>query len=231
MNVAQERFNQVVERIQKAAQQSGRDPQKIALVAVSKAVPFDRIAPFIQAGARILGENRVQEASAKFGSGEAKTLHPNTQLHLIGHLQTNKAKKAVGLFDMVQSLDRADLGIDLNRHAGEAGRSLSCLVQVKISTEPAKEGLAPEQLDDFLAQAKAWTHLKIQGLMGIAPYMEDPENARPFFARLRALFEKTKLDVLSMGMSHDFEAAVQEGATMVRIGTALFGTRTAGTAL
>jgi PLP dependent protein len=221
----QERFNQVVERIQQAAQRSGRDPQKIALVAVSKTVPFDRISPFIQAGVRTLGENRVQEAVAKFGEGQAKALHPDVQLHLIGHLQSNKAKKAVELFDMIQSLDGVELGNDLNRHAAVFGRTVSCLVQVKISDEVTKEGLAPEQLDDFLGRAKAWGNLRIRGLMGIAPLSATGENARPFFARLRGLFEKTKLEILSMGMSQDFEAAIAEGSTMVRIGTALFGSR------
>jgi PLP dependent protein len=220
-----ERFNQVVERIQKAAQRSGRDPQKIALVAVSKTVPFDRLSPFIQAGVRTLGENRVQEALAKFGEGQAKTLHPDVQLHLIGHLQANKAKKAVGLFDMVQSLDRVELGDDLNRHAGDAGRQLPCLVQVKISSEPTKEGLAPERLEEFMERAVSWRNLNIQGLMGIAPQTASGDAARPFFARLRGLFEKTTLSILSMGMSQDFEAAIAEGATMVRLGSALFGAR------
>jgi pyridoxal phosphate enzyme (YggS family) len=225
MDQPQARFNQVVERIQQAAKRSGRDPQKIALVAVSKTVPFDRISPFIQAGVRTLGENRVQEAVAKFGEDRAKSLHPDVQLHLIGHLQSNKAKKAVELFDMIQSLDGPELGVNLNRHAGEAGRTVDCLVQVKISDEVTKEGLAPERLDDFLGQALSWKNIRIRGLMGIAPLTVTGEKARPFFARLRGLFEKTKLDILSMGMSQDFEAAIAEGSTMVRIGTALFGAR------
>lgn len=231
MDPVQQRFNQVVERIQKAAQRSGRDPKKIALVAVSKFVPFDRLAPFIQAGVRTLGENRVQEAVSKFGLGQAKTLSPDLQLHLIGHLQKNKARKAAGLFDMVQSLDSVALAEDLNRHARELGRTLPCLVQVKISQEVTKEGLPPEQLDDFLGRAAAWTHLRIQGLMGIAPQTETPEEARPFFKQLRRLFEHTRLETLSMGMSGDMDIAIEEGSTMVRVGTALFGSRAVGPVL
>ena len=231
MDAAHERFNQVVERIQTAARRSGRPSEKIALVAVSKTVPFERLSPFIQAGVHNLGENRVQEAISKFGNGKAKTLQPDLQLHLIGHLQSNKARKAVELFDMVQSLDSVSLAEDLNRHAAEASRQLPCLVQVKISPEETKEGLAPNQLDDFLGRSKNWAHLKIQGLMGIAPLTRTAEESRPFFASLRKLFEKTRLDILSMGMSGDFEVAIEEGSTMVRIGTALFGARQAGAAL
>jgi pyridoxal phosphate enzyme (YggS family) len=224
MDAARERFDQVVERIHKAARRSGREPQKIALVAVSKTVSFDRITPFIQAGVHILGENRVQEAADKF-EGEASSLRQQVQLHLIGHLQSNKAKKAVQLFDMVQSLDRASLGDDLNRHAADAGKPLDCLVQVKVSPESTKEGLPPDQLADFLSRAKAWTHLRLRGLMGIPPLSKTAEEARPFFAQLRRLFDQTGLEVLSMGMSQDFEVAIEEGATMVRIGSALFGPR------
>src|SRR3989338_6196419 len=177
MDASQERFNQVVERIQRAARRSGRDPQKIALVAVSKLVPFDRLSPFIHAGVRTLGENRVQEAIAKFGEGQAKTLHPDIQLHFIGRLQGNKARKAAALFDMVQSLDSADLAEDLNRHARELKRPMPCLVEVKISSEAAKTGLPPEELSDFLARAAGWPFLTIKGLMGIAPQTDTPERA------------------------------------------------------
>lgn len=193
---------------------------------VSKSVSFENITPFLEAGLRTLGENRVQEAAAKFGNGQAKALHPDLQLHLIGHLQSNKAKKAAALFDMVQSLDSSELAEVLNRHAADAGKTLPCLVQVKISPEETKEGLPPEQLDEFLAKARAWTHLRIEGLMGIAPLTRSAEEARPFFANLRRVFEKTKLEILSMGMSQDFEVAIEEGANMVRLGTALFGSRT-----
>lgn len=225
MESAAERLNRVQERIQAAARRSGRDPQKIDLVAVTKSVSFAHVVPLLQAGVSTLGENRVQEAQTKFGDHQAQRINPHAQLHLIGQLQTNKAKKAVQLFDMVQSLDRPDLGEALNRHAKDLNKSLPCLVEVKISPEATKTGLPPEQLKDFLARSAAWTSLRIKGLMGIAPYADDSEAARPFFAKLRRLFEETKLDILSMGMSRDFEVAIEEGATMVRIGTALFGSR------
>lgn len=208
-----------------SARRSGRDPQQIALVAVTKSVSFERVIPLLQAGVSFLGENRVQEAHSKYGDRQAQRISPQAQLHLIGHLQSNKAKKAVQLFDMVQSLDSVELGDVLNRHAQEVDRPMPCLVEVKISPEATKTGVAPEQLSEFLSRAAGWTFLKIKGLMGIAPYTEPAEGARPFFKKLRGLFEATKLEMLSMGMSHDFEVAVEEGATMVRLGTALFGER------
>jgi pyridoxal phosphate enzyme (YggS family) len=223
---ALERLAQVRHRLESAAQRSGRDPEKIALVAVTKSVAFERVAPLLNAGISLLGENRIQEAQTKYGAQSHQRINPQAQLHLIGQLQTNKAKKAVQLFDMVQSLDRIDLGDALNRHAKDMNKPMPCLVEVKISPEAAKAGLPPEQVNDFLAQSARWSFLKVKGLMGIAPYDENPNSARPFFASLRRMFEDAKLEILSMGMSQDFEAAIEEGATMVRVGTALFGART-----
>lgn len=223
---ASERLNRVMERIQKAAQRSGHDPQDITLVAVTKSVAFEQITPFLQAGVRHLGENRVQEAFSKYTVTDgSRRISPQTQLHLIGHLQSNKAKKAVGLFDMIQSVDSIGLAEDLNRHASQFGKTLDCLVEIKVSPEPAKLGLPPEELDAFLAQTASWPALRVKGLMGVAPYLESPEETRPYFAHLRRLFDKSGLDILSMGMSDDFEVAIEEGSTMVRLGTALFGTR------
>ncbi len=216
----------LLERIDRAAQHSHRSGQDITLVAVTKTISFDRILPFIQAGLHHVAENRVQEAVAKYGMGTSfAMMHAPVSLHLIGQLQTNKAKKAAETFRMIQSLDREDLGDALNRHAEQQGRWLECLVQVKISPEESKSGLAQEALEGFLDHAARWKSLSIRGLMGIAPYGDSPESARPFFAKLRKLFEKTKLSVLSMGMSHDFEVAIEEGSTMIRLGTALFGQR------
>jgi pyridoxal phosphate enzyme (YggS family) len=229
---APERLARVNEAIQAAARRSGRNPEDIALVAVTKTVSFDRVVPLLKAGVRFLGENRVQEAQSKYADRQAQRILPQVQLHLIGHLQTNKAKKAVELFDIVQSLDSVRLGDALNEGAKHLNKPMPCLVEVKISGEPAKEGLPPEQLNDFLAQAARWPFLKIRGLMGIAPYSDDAEAARPFFARLRRMFEASKLEILSMGMSGDFAVAIEEGSTMVRLGTALFGPRVrAGSAL
>jgi PLP dependent protein len=220
-----ERLKRVQDRIVAAAQRSGRNPKEIDLVAVTKSVSFERVLPLLQAGIQHFGENRVQEAQLKYADRSFRQTHPQAKLHLIGHLQTNKAKKAVELFDTVQSLDRVELGDALDRFAKQSGRSLPCLVEVKVSPEPTKMGLPPEQLGEFLDRAKAWTALKIHGLMAIAPHSESAEEARPFFKRLRQLADKARLAVLSMGMSNDFEVAIEEGATIVRIGTALFGSR------
>lgn len=219
-----ERIESVQARLRAAAKRSGRNPEDITLVAVTKTVPFERVFPFLQSGIRHIGENRVQEAVAKFQNPDgAKRV--DAILHLIGPLQTNKARKAVGLFDMIQTLDRAELADDLDRHAKAQGRRVPCLVEVKISPEPAKHGLAPERLFDFLAELKSRASLQIKGLMGVAPLTQTAEEARPFFASLRKLFEKSGLEILSMGMSRDFEVAIEEGATLIRIGTALFGSR------
>jgi PLP dependent protein len=191
---------------------------------VTKTVPYEGVLPYIEAGCRHLGENRVQEALGKYfdPSGLRRS---DATLHLIGPLQSNKSKKAVAGFDVVQTLDRISLAEDLQRHAAEAGKTLPCLVEVKLSDEDTKSGLAPDTLDDFLGRLRALPALKIRGLMGIPPRSALGEAARPYFAKLFRLWEKAKLEVLSMGMSSDFEAAIAEGSTMVRIGTALFGAR------
>jgi len=225
MDAATERLGRILDRIDKAARRSGRKSQDITLVAVTKTIPFDAILPFLQAGVGHVGENRVQEALTKYSIGPDEG-YKRPKLHLIGQLQSNKAKKAVAGFDMIQSLDRLSLAEDLNRQAQAAGKKLPCLIEVKISPEESKSGLDPEQLEDFVTRMKGMTSLDLQGLMGIAPQTRTPEEVRPFFRRLRGLFEKAKLSVLSMGMSSDFEVAIEEGSTMVRIGTALFGART-----
>ncbi len=210
----------------KAAQRSGRSPRDITLVAVTKTISLETIQPFLKAGVRSLGENRVQEALAKYANSDGAKM-VEADLHLVGQLQSNKAKKAAKLFDMVQSLDRLDLAQDLNRHAGDLAKKLPCLVEVKISPEASKSGVLPDQVVDFLAQLTMFESLEIRGLMGVAPGTTTAEETRPFFSALRKLFEQTKLSVLSMGMSADFEIAIEEGSTMVRVGTALFGERLA----
>jgi pyridoxal phosphate enzyme (YggS family) len=224
MEPATDALRKILDRIGKAAEQTGRRPEEITLVAVTKTVPRDKVLPLLQAGIRHVGENRVQEALGKYSELRARDSEI-PKFHLIGQLQTNKAKKAVAFFDMIQSLDRLDLAQDLNRHAEELGKKQSCLIEVKISPEATKSGLTPEQLEAFLAQVKSLSSLEIKGLMGIAPLTATAAEARPYFTRLRKIFEKSKLDILSMGMSSDFETAIEEGATMVRIGSALFGPR------
>lgn len=224
MESALERVGRVLEKIDNAARRSGRKAQDITLVAVTKTIPFEHLSPFLEAGIHHVGENRVQEALSKYQNMDGSK-RVKGSVHLIGQLQSNKAKKAVSFFDMVQSLDRLDLADDLQRHAQALGRQLPCLVEVKISSEESKTGLDPALLDDFLNQVRTKPNLDVQGLMGIAPYGKSGDLARPYFSRLREMSVKHKLPILSMGMSGDFEAAIEEGSTMVRIGTALFGAR------
>jgi uncharacterized pyridoxal phosphate-containing UPF0001 family protein len=243
-----DRLRWVEERIQRAAGAAGRDPKDITLVAVTKTVPLDRILPFLQAGIRHVGENRVQEALLKYtrncfspssppvvgggsmdplpeAAGDDVTGSIRQTFHLIGPLQSNKAKKAVAFFDMIQSLDRWDLAEDVDRHAGALGKVQDCLIEVKVSEEPNKSGLAPEMLPELLERLVSLRHLRIRGLMGIPPLSASGDAVRPYFQRLHRLFEESRLEILSMGMSSDFEAAIAEGSTMVRLGTVLFGSR------
>lgn len=216
----------IVERMAQAARRSHGNPQDITLVAVTKTVSFERIRPILEAGIVNVGENRVQEAIEKYGAEtDFVKNYPTVKRHLIGYLQSNKAKKTIQTFDMIQSLDRIAIAQDLNRHAEALGKTMPCLVEVKISEEENKTGLPVKELFSFLDQRAQWPALNIMGLMGVAPAMPTAEEVRPYFARLRALFEKTKLSILSMGMSHDFEVAIEEGSTMIRVGSALFGER------
>jgi pyridoxal phosphate enzyme (YggS family) len=214
----------VRQRIAEASRKAGRVPADVTLVAVTKTVLWEQVEPWIAAGVVDCGENRVQEALGKFATPEGSKKIAG-RFHLIGPLQTNKAKKAVQFFDLIQSLDRLDLAKELNRHAAAAGKIMPCLVEVKVSDEPSKAGLAPEALREFLDAVRAFPHVAVQGLMGIPPANAAGDAARPYFARLRKLLETSGLKTLSMGMSSDFETAIEEGSTMVRLGTVLFGAR------
>jgi len=223
-----ENLERVRERIAKAAVRSGRHPQEIRLVAVTKTVDAGRIAEAVNAGVEILGENYVQEARQK-----QEGLPRRVCWHMIGHLQSNKARLAVELFDVVETVDREKILRELNRHAGEAGKPLSVMIQLNLSGEASKSGAVEDRALELISAAAACEHLRCVGLMTIPPYYDDPERARPFFSQLRRLRDRlgpgcpggVKLDWLSMGMSGDFEVAVEEGATHVRIGTAIFGQR------
>ena len=223
-----ERLAQVQARITAAARRVGRDPAAITLVAVSKTVPPDHIKDAVAAGVAVLGENRVQEAQDKI-----RALGRVAQWHLVGHLQTNKAKLAVQLFDMIHSLDSIRLARELDRHAAALGKRMPCLVEVNQGGELTKSGLTELDVLPFLEEAAALPNLEIVGLMSVPPYCENPEDVRPYFQILRALrsaaaaeaFPGVRMEHLSMGMSHDFEVAIEEGATMVRVGTAIFGPR------
>jgi len=211
----------VDQRIRLAAERAGRDAAAVTLIAVSKAIEPDRVEAALEAGQIVFGESKVQEAKAKIPliSGRARW-------HMIGHLQTNKARDAVALFDFIHSVDSRKLAEELNKWAEATGKRQAVLLEVNVSGEASKFGLKPEDLDSTLKEINRLTRLEVRGLMTVAPFAEEAARARPYFRRLRELRDAIGLQELSMGMSHDFEVAVEEGATMVRIGTAIFGERT-----
>ncbi len=220
-----DRVLRVQERIRAAAVRAGREPCLITLVAVSKTMPVEVIGEAVAAGVAVLGENRVQEAQDKIVA-----LPGLASWHLVGHLQTNKAKLAVQLFEMIHSLDSLKLAQVLDRYGQQAGKVVRCLIEVNLGAEEAKSGTSEDSVRPLLEAAGQLPHLRIQGLMAIPPLLPDPEQSRPFFRRLRTLRDKLEgegfpLAELSMGMTHDFEVAIEEGATLVRIGTAIFGPR------
>jgi len=227
-----ENLARVRERIAAAARLAGRLPSEVALMAVSKTFPAERIREAYEAGQRLFGENRVQEFAEK--SGALADL-ADIEVHLIGHLQTNKAAKAAELFAGVDSVDSLRLAEKLNAAAEKHSKVLPVLLELNLGGEESKSGLSPEspELEELLQAAPRLAHLEIRGLMTIPPFSEDPEDARPYFRRLRELRDRiaarrlpqVAMDALSMGMSHDFEVAIQEGSTCVRLGTAIFGER------
>jgi len=217
------------QRIAEAAERAGRRAEEIEIVAVTKTVPPEKIRQALAAGITILGENRVQEAKEKI----AALGRDAAAWHLIGHLQTNKAKAAAELFACVQSLDSLRLAAELDRRAAACGRRLPVLVQVNIGREETKFGVEPDEVLDFLLRLAGFSHLEVQGLMAIPPLTLRPEEARGYFRRMAELFRQAtglglpgmEMRYLSMGMSQDFEVAIEEGANMVRLGTAIFGPR------
>jgi len=232
MSIA-ENLAQVRDRIAVAARRVGRRPEDIALMAVSKTFATDRIREAYDAGLRLFGENRVQEFAGK--APDLRDLH-NAEWHLIGHLQTNKAAKAVELFAAVDSVDSLRLAQKLNASAQQLGKKLRVLIEINVGGEAAKSGIASEsgELDELLFAAPELEHLEFRGLMSVPPFTDDPQQARPYFRKLRELRDQiaarrlpaVAMSVLSMGMSHDFEVAIEEGSTCVRVGTAIFGERT-----
>jgi pyridoxal phosphate enzyme (YggS family) len=235
-----ERLAALRDRIAAAARRAGREPGAVTLVGVSKRQPAEAVVAAVRAGLRHLGENYVQEAAAKqqevHAALEASGDKPPTW-HFIGKMQRNKAQPLVRLFDVLESLDREALGTELERRAGDADRRLRVLLQVNTSGEPQKGGVDPDQLAALLEASRAWSHLEVAGLMTIPAPGDDPEGTRPSFARLRQLRDALRdapgggaLRELSMGMSADYEVAIEEGATIVRVGTALFGPRPGGRA-
>jgi pyridoxal phosphate enzyme (YggS family) len=210
----------VRDRIARAAARAGRRPGDVLLIAVSKTVDVERIRAAVAAGVTALGENRVQEARAKIAE-----LGRPVAWHLIGHLQTNKVKDALELFDVIHSLDRLELAGELERRAAARAQVVQALLQVNVGAEASKGGVAPDDVGEALDVIGKLAHVRVRGLMTIPPEVERPEDARGWFRQLRELAERHALPELSMGMSGDFEVAVEEGATMVRVGTAVFGPR------
>ena len=216
----------IQEQIEQASERSGRAPSEVTLVAVSKFHPWQAVLEAAEAGVQFFGENRVQEARLKIPQCPS-TLH----WHLIGHLQSNKCRDAVGLFEMIQSVDSWSLAEQLNKAAEKRGSSLPILLEVNVAGEASKFGYSPETLPEDLMKLNALSRLEIHGLMAIPPWTPQPEKARAHFQKLANLRKQCEdilqapLPVLSMGMSSDFEVAIEEGSTMIRVGTAIFGER------
>ncbi|MGD9412656.1 MAG: YggS family pyridoxal phosphate-dependent enzyme [Desulfobacterales bacterium] len=222
-------MEQVKERIRQAAESCNRDADSIRLVAVSKTIAADTVREAIEAGVTILGENYVQEARDKFN---ALVQYP-VSWHFIGHLQSNKAKYGVRLFDLIHSVDSLKLARELDKQAAKVDKVQHILVQVNISGEDTKSGISADEAPGLIAEISQLKNIAVKGLMTMPPYFYQPEKVRPFFAALRELRDRIKaqslphvsMDELSMGMTGDFEVAIKEGATLVRIGTAIFGER------
>ncbi len=225
-----DRIAQIQDRIAKAAEKCGRSPDEVKLVAVSKTKPMASIQKALDAGQDLFGENYIQEAREKVNALAAT----QARWHFIGHLQSNKAKYAVRLFDLIHSVDTVKLARELNKQAAKIGKVQPVLVQVNISRESSKSGTSREEAVDLVTQISTLENLSPGGLMTMPPFFDNPEKARPYFKALRELRDHIRslaipgvaMHELSMGMTGDFEAAVEEGATLVRIGTAIFGGRT-----
>ena len=224
-----QRLARVRERIADAAGRSGRRPGDVRLIAVSKTHPIDAVRAAAEAGQRDFGENKVQEALQKIAVSADTDLH----WHLIGHLQSNKARKAAGAVHVIHAIDSAELMAKVDQAAAAAGRTIEVLVQVDLALETANFGAPEAEVPAIVSAAASCTAARLVGLMLLPPLAENPEDARPWFARLRGVRDRLRdagvpaerLRELSMGMSHDFEVAIEEGATMVRVGTAIFGER------
>ncbi len=246
MSAVKENLLRVMERIERAAQKAGRDPREINLVAVSKTVETPRIREAIEAGVSILGENYIQEAQKKIEEiGQPACTEPASgnlaegrrfggggpvSWHFIGHLQSNKAKYAIRLFDMVHSLDSLPLAEELNRRAEQVDRVIKVMIEVNLSGETTKFGTDEEMVLTLARRVQTLRHLSLEGLMTMPPYFDSPEKSRPYYIALRDLKERMvkegiPIKELSMGMSNDFEVAIEEGATYIRVGTAIFGQR------
>lgn len=228
MGEIEKNLSRIKERIEYATSKVRRDPGEIKLVAVTKTVTVERIREAMAAGATIFGENYVQEATRKI----EEIGQTGIQWHLIGHLQSNKAKYAVRMFDLIHSVDSMALAQELDKRAAASDKIVDCLIEVNLSQEGSKFGISKEGARELVNRLKDLKNISLQGLMTMPPYEDDPETARPYFIALRELKEEIEgsgihLPQLSMGMSSDFEVAIEEGATIVRVGRAIFGERSA----
>jgi pyridoxal phosphate enzyme (YggS family) len=223
-------YRAIRQRITDAACRAGHDPARVRLLGAAKSQPVERLREAISAGLGLVGENYVQEAREK-----RRGISDSVEWHMIGHLQRNKAKIAVELFDVIQSLDNLVLARELSKEGVKQNKIVRVFVEVNVAGEASKSGIPQGQVEDLLRAAAELANLKVEGLMAVPPFREDPEQVRPYFRRLRELRERLRelllanvdLKELSMGMTHDYAVAVEEGATIVRIGTALFGPRPA----
>ena len=226
MEIIKNNLRIINEKIKKAALKANRNPEEIKLVAVTKTVSIERIKEAISAGVKIIGENKVHEAKEKY-----HILTADIKWHLVGHLQTNKAKYAVEIFDLIHSVDSIKLAKEIDRRSLQFGKITNVLIEVNVSAEETKYGIKPEEVESFLKDISQFPRIWVRGLMTIAPMVKDKEETRPYFKKLRELskeiksknMKNVKMDYLSMGMTEDFEVAIEEGANMVRVGRGIFG--------
>lgn len=229
-NLLFENIKNIYRKISSAAIRSGRNPFDVTLIAVTKTVPIERIKEAVSLGLRIFGENRVQEAQRKIEYFSVQCADCKVEWHMIGHLQKNKVKLAVQLFDLIHSIDSIGLAEEVNKCASKENKMQRVLIEVKLSEEETKQGVAKEDLMGLIRAVSSMKNLRLEGLMTMPPFFDDPGLARPYFRELRELRDKAErsgyaLPELSMGMTNDFEVGILEGATMVRIGTGIFGER------
>ncbi|MFO7666269.1 MAG: YggS family pyridoxal phosphate-dependent enzyme [Desulfobacterales bacterium] len=228
-----ERIKEIINRINKAASSSGRNPEKIRIVAVTKTVPAEKIREAVASGISIIGESYIQEARNKYDLISEIPV----SWHFIGHLQTNKVKYAVTTFDLIHTVDSVRLAVEIDHQSGKLNKIQDVLLQINIGREETKSGMNEEDAADIIKEVARFQNISVKGLMVIPPFSDDPEIVRPYFSSLRILQDKIRsllvsdgiqnisMDELSMGMSGDFEVAIEEGSTLVRIGTAIFGER------
>jgi pyridoxal phosphate enzyme (YggS family) len=227
MSTAGENYLEVKKRVAEAAIRSGRKPDEVMLIAVSKTKSVEEIMPAVEAGANILGENKVQEVMAKY------ELIKNVRWHLIGHLQTNKVKYIIDKVSMIHSVDSLKLANEISKRAVQAGVTMDVLVEVNIGAEKSKSGVAPEEAESLCLDIAKLDGICVKGLMTVAPFVDNPQDTRVYFRKMNKLFVDIKdkkydnidMTYLSMGMTNDFEVAIEEGANIVRVGTAIFGAR------